>query len=79
MSTQQKEDIWKWIMRALMSICSVVVFDMYTTSKTQQDTVNTILIEIRGITEAEKNHDKEIDQVKQDVKKLYNDFYKPNN
>lgn len=79
MSIQQKEDLWKWITRLLMGICSVLIVDMYTASKQQAQTVNTILIEIRGIEEAEKNHDKEIDQVKQDVKKLYNDFYKPNN
>lgn len=79
MSIQQKEDLWKWITRLLMGICSVLIVDMYTASKQQAATVNTILVEIRGIEEAEKNHDKEIDQVKQDVKKLYNDFYKPNN
>lgn len=62
-----------------MGICSVLIVDMYTASKQQAATVNTILVEIRGIEEAEKNHNKEIDQVKQDVKKLYNDFYKPNN
>lgn len=60
-----------------MGICSVLIMDMYTSSKQQAQTVNTILIEIRGIEEAEKNHDKEIDQVRKEVEKLYNDFYQP--
>lgn len=72
MSAQQREDVYKWIVRGSVLLCTFFLSQLYFTFRDVQAQTSTIKVQIESLS-------KDIEYVRKNVDKINNDFYKPSN